>query len=120
MMKDNKIFIAKRKPVAKLADLWEFPGGKMEAGETPEECLRREMKEEFDIDVTVGDYFGSSIYHYEHGSIELLAYWTYWKGGTITPIDHAEVKWVSIEELDNYNFAPADIPFVKKLKGEMK
>jgi len=120
MMKDNLILIAKRKPDAELANVWEFPGGKIEAGETPEECLRREMKEEFNIDVTVDDFFANSIYHYEHGSIELLAYWTHWKDGVITLIDHSEVKWVTIDELDNYDFAPADIPFVKKLKEEIK
>ena len=60
LIKDNRILIAKRRINDKLAGNWEFPGGTIEYEETPEECLRREMKEEFDIDVTVGEYFGES------------------------------------------------------------
>jgi ADP-ribose pyrophosphatase YjhB (NUDIX family) len=63
LVKDDKIIIAKRGPDDKLADKWEFPGGKIEINETPGQCLKREMKEEFDIDVCVGEYLGSSICH---------------------------------------------------------
>ena len=62
LVKDNKIIIAKRGPDDRLANKWEFPGGKIEIHETPEQCLKREMKEEFDIDVSVGEYLGSSIF----------------------------------------------------------
>ena len=62
LAKDNKIIIAKRGPNDRLANKWEFPGGKVEINETPEQCLKREMKEEFDIDVSVGEYLGSSIF----------------------------------------------------------
>jgi len=58
LVKDNKIIIAKRGPGDKLAHKWEFPGGKIETHETPEQCLKREMKEEFDTDVSVGEYLG--------------------------------------------------------------
>jgi len=67
-----------------LPNKWEFPGGKIENDETPEQCLKRELKEEFDIDVSIGEYLGSSIYHYDHISIELLAYLTFWEGGSIS------------------------------------
>jgi 8-oxo-dGTP diphosphatase len=59
LVKDNKIIIAKRGSDDRLANKWEFPGGKIEINETPEQCLKREMKEEFDIDVSVGEYLGS-------------------------------------------------------------
>jgi mutator protein MutT len=78
MIKDNRLLIAKRKANDRLGNKWEFPGGKVEYGETPEQCMKREMKEEFSIDVSVGDYLGESIYHYEHRSIRLLVYRTYW------------------------------------------
>ena len=58
--KDGKILIAKRKKGSSLAGKWEFPGGKIEPGESPEECLKREMKEEFDIEALAGDFFCSS------------------------------------------------------------
>lgn len=118
LVKDGLILIAKRKASDKLANKWEFPGGKIEDGETPEECLRREMKEEFQIEVAVGDYFCDSVYHYDHGSIQLLAYWVHWKGGELVPKAHDEFRWVPFAELENFDFAPADIPIVKRLKEE--
>ena len=116
LIKDGLFLIAKRKNSDKLANKWEFPGGKIENGETAEECLKREIEEEFKINVRVGDFFGESIYHYPHAEIQLLAYWTYWEGGNIESTAHEEYKWVSSDELDYYDFAPADIPFVRRLK----
>lgn len=118
LFKNGRILIAKRKAGEKLANFWEFPGGKIEDGETPEGCLKRELKEELGIEVWIGEFFGESIYHYEQGSIHLLGYWTTWVKGDMEPKVHSEVKWVTPEELDQYIFAPADIPFVKKLRSE--
>jgi len=117
LVKDDKIIIAKRGPDDKLAHKWEFPGGKIEINETSEQCLKREMKEEFDIDVSVGEYLGSSIYHYDHISIELLAYRTYWEEGEISLKDHDDFKWISLEQLTEFDFAPADRIFVEKLQN---
>ena len=120
MILDGRILIAKRNADDKLPNKWEFPGGKVEDGETPEQCLRREMREEFQIDVEIGEYLGESVYHYGHGSIQLLAYRTFWKSGVISPKDHDDFRWVSQDELKNYDFAPADIPFVEQLRrGEI-
>jgi 8-oxo-dGTP diphosphatase len=115
LINDEKIIIAKRKSTGKLPNKWEFPGGKVENNETPEQCLRREMKEEFDIDVSVAEYLGSSIYHYDHISIELLAYRTYWEGGNISLKDHDEYLWVPFNKLQEFNLAPADIPIAEKV-----
>ena len=117
LVKNNKIIIAKRGPDDKLANKWEFPGGKIEIDETPEQCLKREMKEEFDIDVSVGEYLGSSIYHYDHISIELMAFRTYWEDGEIDLKDHDEFKWISLEQLSGFDFALADRVFVEKLQN---
>ena len=116
LTKDGLFFIAKRKKADKLANKWEFPGGKIENGETAEECLKREIEEELRIKVRIGDFFGESIYQYPQGAIQLLAYWVYWESGSIELMAHDEYKWVSLRELDYYDFAPADIPLVKKLK----
>lgn len=119
--KDGRIIIAQRKSKDHLAGKWEFPGGKIEAGETPEECLSRELNEEFEIEVSIGVYLGSNIHHYDHISIELLAYRAFWDGGKINSTDHKDYKWVTIEELDQFDFAPADKPFVEKLRrGEIE
>ena len=117
LLKDNKIIIAKRGPNDRLANKWEFPGGKVETNETPEQCLKREMKEEFDIDVSVGEYLGSNIHHYDHISIELMAYRTYWENREIDLKDHDDFKWVSLEQLTEFDFAPADMVFVEKLQN---
>lgn len=113
--KGGKFIIAQRKSNDHLSGKWEFPGGKIEPGETPEECLSRELKEEFNIDVTIGDHLGSNIHHYDHISINLMAYRASWIGGTITMIDHKGYRWVTIDQLNEFDFAPADIPFVNML-----
>ena len=115
LIKDSKILIAKRKAGDRLANKWEFPGGTVEDDESPEQCLKREMKEEFDINVTVGEYFCESIYHYDHGSIKLLAYRTYWTGGEIQPKVHDDYKWIHISQLSDYDLAPADIPIAREI-----
>lgn len=116
--KDNKILIAQRSKKDKLSSMLEFPGGKIEEGETPEECLKREIKEELDIEVSIGKFFGESIYHYEGGNIKLFGYYAFYESGDLKFNVHDEVKWVTLEEIKNYNFAPADIPFVEKFIKE--
>ena len=121
MIKDLRILIAKRKADDKLGNKWEFPGGKVEDGESPEDCLKREMKEEFQIDVSVGEYLGENVYHYRHGSIKLLAFRTHWYRGSISANYHDDFRWVTLDEISSYDFAPADIPFVEKLRsGEIE
>ncbi|MFZ0135172.1 MAG: NUDIX domain-containing protein [Desulfobacterales bacterium] len=115
--KDGRILIAQRNLIDDLSGKWEFPGGKIEAGETPEECLARELNEEFDIDVSVGQHLGSNFFHYERFSIDLMAYRAFWKGGRINSTAHKDYKWVTIEELERYDFAPADRKFVERLRS---
>lgn len=116
LIRGDKVFIGQRKFGKQLACLWEFPGGKMEDGETPQECLVREMREEFGVEVTIREFFGENTYHYKPGSIRLLAYLVDWTGGQLTPVDHQDCRWVSFDDLENYEFVPADIPFVQRLK----
>jgi len=118
---DGMLLIAKRKPTARLPNLWELPGGKVEPNETPEECLKRELKEEFDVDATIGEYLGSNIHTYDFGTIELMAFKAFWDHGDFKLLDHEEIRWVFAHELDQFDFAAADIAFVKKLRdGEIE
>jgi 8-oxo-dGTP diphosphatase len=114
--RDGKIIIAQRKSSDHLAGKWEFPGGKIEPGETPEECLARELKEELGIDTAVGEFLGANIHHYEHISIELMAYRTFWVGGAVSMNDHKAYEWVTVGQLAEFDFAPADMPFVNMLR----
>jgi len=119
LVNNDRILIAQRRGTDKLAGKWEFPGGKIENNETPEQCLIREMKEEFDIDVVIGELFGESTYRYETETVQLLAYHTTWNGGDFSLKVHAAIRWVSLIQLHKYEFAPADKPLVDKLQQSM-
>lgn len=116
IVKDRKVFIARRKAGIHLAGYWEFPGGKLEEGETPEACLARELKEEFNIIVSVGAFVGESIYDYGAKIVRLLAYQVEHVAGDFELIDHDEIRWLSLGELNNVQWAPADIPLVELYK----
>jgi 8-oxo-dGTP diphosphatase len=114
--KEGKYLIA-RKCVGALAGLWEFPGGKIEPGETPEMCLKREITEEFGIEIAVGEYLTTSFYTYPHIAIELLGYLATYQAGNMSLTDHDQVKWVTPLEMTHYSFAPADLPLVEALQN---
>lgn len=81
----------------------------------------RELGEEFSIHVSVNEFVGSTVYHYPDISIELLAYKVLWLNGTIQLKEHISYSWVLVDELDQYRFAPADIPIVKRIRsGEIE
>ena len=113
----GKVLIAKRPGGDRLAGLWEFPGGKIEDGESPEECLRRELQEEFGVDTSIGEFLSESVYHYDNISIRLMAYRTSLVRGKLEPNDHDAYAWVNLHEMGTYDFAPADVPFVEQLRG---
>lgn len=121
LKKDDKILIARKREGKPLAGLWEFPGGKIEEGETPEESLVRELMEEMEIKISVKDYVGKSIYDYGNGKvIELLGYTAEIIEGNIVLTDHDKYIWVALSEINNYSLAPADIPLVEKMIGNIK
>lgn len=113
--KEGKILIARRRRGSHLEGKWEFPGGKMEPGETPEECLRRELREEFGVEAEVGEFICSSPYDYGHIFIELLAYRVKRVEGGFSLNSHAEIRWVDKKELSAFDLAEADRPIVDAL-----
>jgi len=119
IMKENRVLIAERAPGENLAGKWEFPGGKIEPGETPEGCLKREIREELEVDIDVLDFFAESIYAYHSGTIKLMAFRCQWISGDFSLNVHSRIEWVNRQQLDLYDFAPADIPLVAKLKAVM-
>lgn len=114
--KNKKILCAQRGPGRSLANLWEFPGGKIEPGETPREALKRELSEELIVDVDVDkEIFEMTSYEYDFGIVELTTYICHLKLGTPKITEHIAIKWLPNNELDSLNWAPADIPAVRKL-----
>ena len=108
--KDNKFLIARRKKGKHLEFKWEYPGGKVEDNEDEKEALKRELKEEFDISVTVGKFITESYYDYEKININLRVYMIEIFSGNFKFIDHDKIEWIKSDEFENYDFAPADIP----------
>jgi 8-oxo-dGTP diphosphatase len=108
--RSGRILIARRKKGDRMEGKWEFPGGKLEGNESPEECLCRELHEEFGIEAEIGDFLLSSPYEYSHLKIELLAFRATYISGDFNLNDHDEIRWVLPSELGRYNLAGADVP----------
>ena len=118
---DHKILIAQREIEDKNGGKWEFPGGKLEAGETPEQCLHRELAEELDIKVKVGKFLGKSEYDYveKQVKIKLQVYWADCLTFDFQLNVHMAIRWISISELQEYDFTAADTPIIKQLMEEL-
>ncbi|MED4287174.1 (deoxy)nucleoside triphosphate pyrophosphohydrolase [Priestia megaterium] len=114
----DQILIAQRHSKDPLAGKWEFPGGKLERGETPAECLAREIREELRVEIEIKSFYDDNVYDSKDQAIHLLFYWAEVVDGEVTPVVHDDVKWVTIKELARFDFAPADIPIVKRLERE--
>lgn len=121
IMCDGKILIGQRKRGKSLEYKWEFPGGKLEEGETLIECLHRELMEEMQLDITVGEHFIDSEYTYAFGTFVLHAFWASCKNQHIPVVlEHEQYKWVALDELPNYDFAPADKPIIAAIMKTRK
>lgn len=112
---NQKILIAQRNSVGRFANKWEFPGGKIDQGETPQQCLQRELQEELGLTTTIGDLFSETLYCHELGEI---CQYTYWVTTTMPPTDlrlseHQAIAWVFPAEIANYEFAGADLAVAK-------
>ena len=106
----DKILIARRKTGKHLELKWEYPGGKIENDEKEVVALKRELKEEFSIDASIGKYLTDSFYEYSDIKINLKAYLVESFSGNFQLIDHDKIEWIKIEDIKKYDFAPADIP----------
>lgn len=117
---NKKILIAQRAKKDSLYGKWEFPGGKMEAGETDVECLRRELNEEFGIHVTVGSYIVSSFFTHNETQYEMRAYLVTSFDGIISLFDHQQVLWVHPHELSTFDMPDPDKPIVEVIQNNKK
>lgn len=114
---DNDKFMICQRPANKArALLWEFVGGKVEHGETKEQALIRECQEELAITLSVGDVFMDVVYEYPDITVHLTLFDATIADGVPKKIEHNDIKWIKVSEIDSYDFCPADIEIVKKLK----
>lgn len=116
LITDGKRFLICRRPAHKSrALLWEFPGGKIEPGESPEKALERECKEELSILTQTGPLYAESIHTYPDISIRLRLYHCRIVSGIPQALEHCELKWIGIDDISGYSFCPADIVFTDEL-----
>lgn len=116
IVNNGKVFAAQRGNHGKTAFKWEFPGGKIDPGETPEQALAREFKEELLINVKVEELVNFTKDEYEDVIINLSTYKCSLISGEPTLTEHINMKWANKEELDKLEFAEADTPTIQKIK----
>ena len=116
----DKILICQRSADDECALLWEFPGGKREIGESLEECLIREIREELELDIKFLGEFAKTTYRFNGNEIHFTVYNAEVIGGMLKLNVHNAVEWVMVGELNWYDFMPADIEFVEKIIKEWK
>ncbi len=113
--RDGKVFATQR-GYGDYRDWWEFPGGKVEEGETPEEALVREIHEELDADITVDEYITTVEYDYPDFHLSMDCYWCSLKTEHLALLEHEAAKWLSIDDLDQVNWLPADVLAVNAIR----
>ena len=112
----NKVFATQR-GYGKYKDWWEFPGGKIEPGENPEEALVREIREELTADISVGEYLTTVEYDYPEFHLSMACYWCSVKEGTLTLLEHEAAAWLPLDDLRQVNWLPADILVIDEIEN---
>ena len=114
---DGNRFLACQRPAHKERGLlWEFVGGKVEAGETKEEALIRECKEELDVTIAVGDIFMEVTHEYPDLTVHLTLFHASITAGEPKKLEHHDIRWITVGEIDQFAFCPADTDILKRLK----
>lgn len=116
IMKEGRVF-ATQCGYGEFKDGWEFPGGKVEAGESPEEALRREIREELEVEVNVGDLIDTIEYDYPAFHLSMKCYACTIAGGSPHLLEHEAARWLSADQLDSVSWLPADITLIPKIAG---
>ena len=113
--RDGKILLARRKAGKHMGNRWEFPGGKVQAGESPEQALGRELAEELGIETRIGSYLGSARFTDGSVDLEILLYRAEHLSGTLTLREHEAIAWVDPGDLESYDLADSDRELVQRI-----
>lgn len=114
---DGDRFLACQRPAHKARGLlWEFAGGKVEPGESREQALIRECREELNITLQVGDVFMQVLHEYPDLTVELTLFHSVIANGTPEKLEHNDIRWITVDEIDCYDFCPADKEILERLK----
>lgn len=114
----NKVFATQR-GYGDYKDGWEFPGGKIEVGETPQQALAREIKEELDADIVVGALLTTIEYDYPAFHLSMQCFWCRVVEGTIVLKEHEAAKWVTVDDIDGVAWLPADLTVIGMIKDAL-
>ena len=115
--RSGRILVARRAPHVPLAGRWEFPGGKVDAGEPQGAALRRELREEFGVEARIGALFTESRWASPTSNVRLVAYWTALLSDAWRLAAHDDVRWVRAEEALRLDLLPADVPIAERLRN---
>lgn len=115
LRKDSRVLITKRPADKQQGGFWEFPGGKLQCDETPQQALKRELREELDLEIEVGGIFEVVYHRYDWGPVLILVYECLPLGGVIRNLEVDEHRWLTVEQLPEYDILPADRPIIDKL-----
>ncbi|MCC6746641.1 MAG: (deoxy)nucleoside triphosphate pyrophosphohydrolase [Deltaproteobacteria bacterium] len=115
--RDGQFLITQRRPEAVLPLLWEFPGGRVEEGETDQGALVRELRERLDAEAEVGDQLASMVHDYDGYSVTLVIFKTQLGTGDLRPVRVNDFRWVASGDFESYQFPPADQATMDKLLG---
>ncbi|MBW4626801.1 MAG: 8-oxo-dGTP diphosphatase MutT [Brasilonema octagenarum HA4186-MV1] len=113
----GEILIDRRRSEGLMGGLWEFPGGKVEAGESIEECIKREISEELAIEIEVGEHLITIDHTYTHLRVTLIVHHCRYVSGVPQPIECEEIRWVSLDELESYTFPEANSQIIAVLQS---
>lgn len=117
IFRDGELFATQR-GYGEWKDWWEFPGGKMEAGESPEEALKREIREELSTDICIDKFLCTVEYDYPQFHLTMHCYICSLLTEALHLNEHEDARWLTTDELDSVNWLPADVMVIEKLKGD--
>ena len=117
--KGETIIFATQRGYGDFKGGWEFPGGKIEEGETPKEALKREIREELETEIAVGELIDTIEYDYPTFHLSMDCFWAEIVSGDLVLTEHAAAKWLTKEELDSVEWLPADITLIDKIKASI-